>query len=1160
MLTRFAFSLLTISALIAQDPRGRITGRVTDPTGAVVPNTEISATNRDTGVKLTATTNETGAYDLLYIQPGIYDVNATANGFKVFNRPSVEVNVASRLSVDIVLQVGNITESVTVSSQTSQLETSTASIGRVVDSKRILDLPLPGGNALSLSRLAPGIVSLAAANHPSLGPATEVLSSLSANGVRGGNIEFSVDGTPAMWGTNAAYAPPADLIAEFKVQTTSYDASIGRAPGGNVNVVLRSGTNKMHSTLYFFHNNQHIQGLDLFQRQTLYNAATGPVTDQKIKTTNPLNVLNRFGATFSGPVLLPKLYDGRNKTFWIYSFEGLTRPGVERGTPFYTVPTVAERGGDFSALLPLGATYLLYDPNTTTAAANGRFQRLPLAGNIVPASRLDKTALELLSYWPLPNYQGTADGRQNFQFLQTSWNYYKSHSAKVDHNFNEKHRMFGRYNQWYNQFTSGRLFPNDALGNDRYRKNYGAVVDDIYVITPSLLNDFRIGFNRLEQSFYPLSQGFDLAKIGFAPQLVSAISADARTFPNINIAGYQPLGTANFSRSFSNYGTLTNDLSWNRGNHSVKFGGEFRVYRENSYDYSNLVPQETFNNRWTGGPMDNSPAAPIGQGLASFLLGLPSGGQISANGSVAQQSKSTAFYVQDDWRVRRNLTLNIGLRYDFDSPLTERYNRSVRGFDFTRANPIASAAIANYAKSPLPELPASQFAVNGGLTFAGSNGLPRQLWQMDRNNFSPRLGLAWTAMKDTVVRAGYGIFFVPLGSDRAAVLQNGYSVTTTLNPSNDNGLTYISSLANPFPGGWAQPPGASQGLSTDVGRGVAFFREQSVNPYMQRWSFGFQRQLPKDYFLDVSYIGNRGTKLAVNRDYNALPNRYLSTSATRDADTINFLSSQVSNPFYPVLPGTNLSGTTVARSQLLRAYPEFTSVTRSEPQGYSWYHSLQTVAEHRFRSGYTFQFNYTWSKFMEAITRLNGGDPVPEKVISDLDRTHRVALSGIYELPFGAGKRWSTPNPVVNQLAAGWQLQVVWQANSGAAIGFGNSILVQPITSVPLASSERTLDRWFNTAAFNRSPAEQLASNVRTMSTRFSGVRAPGLDVWDLSAVKTFTITERVRLQFRAEALNALNHTNLVAPVTDPTNTLFGKISGVNGFPRYIHLGLKLLF
>ena len=1160
MISRIAFLVLTVCVLCAQDPRGRITGRVTDPTGATVPNTEITATKRDTGVKLTSTTNESGTYDILYLQPGIYDVNATANGFKSFSRPAVEVSVASRIAVDIILQVGNITESVTVTSQTSQLETATASVGRVVDSKRILDLPLPGGNALSLARLAPGIVSLAAANHPSLGPATEVLSALSSNGVRGGNIEFSVDGTPAMWGTNAAYAPPAELIAEFKVQTTSYDASIGRAPGGNINVVLRSGTNKMHSTLYYFHNNQHMQGLDLFQRQTLYNAATGPVTPQKIKTTNPLNVLNRFGATFSGPVMLPKVYDGRNKTFWIFSFEGLTRPGVERGTPFYTVPTVAQRGGDFSSLLPLGATYQIYDPNTTTAAPGGRFQRLPFSGNIVPPSRLDKTALGLLDYWPLPNNQGTADGRQNFQFLQSSWNYYKSYTTKIDHNFNEKHRMFGRYNQWYNQFTSGRLFPNDALGNDRYRKNYGAVLDDIYVITPSLLNDFRVGFTRFEQSFYPLAQGFDLAKIGFAPQLVNAISANSRTFPNLNIAGYQALGTANFSRAFSNYGTLTDDLSWNRGNHSVKFGGEFRVYRENSYDFSNLVPQETFNNRWTGGPLDNSPSAPIGQGLASFLLGLPSGGQISSNASIAQQSKSTAFYLQDDWRIRKNLTLNLGIRYDFDSPLTERYNRSVRGFDFTTANPIAATAIANYAKNPLPDLPANQFAVNGGLTFAGVNNQPRQLWKMDRNNFSPRIGLAWTAMKDTVIRAGYGIFFVPLGSDRTGVLQNGYSIATTLNPSNDNGLTYISSLANPFPSGWAQPPGSSLGLSTDVGRGVTFFRDQSVNPYMQRWSFGVQRQLPKGYFIDVSYIGNRGSKLGVNRDYNALPNRYLSTLPSRDVLTINNLSAQVPNPFFPLLPGTNLAGNAVARSQLLRAYPEFTSVTRSEPQGYSWYHSLQTTAEHRFSAGYTFQVNYTWSKMMEAITRLNAGDAVPEKVISDLDRAHRIALSGIYELPFGPGKRFGTPNPVMKHLAAGWQLQVVWQANSGPPLAFGNSILTQPISSVPLPSSERTLDRWFNTAAFNRNAAEQLGSNLRTLSTRFSGVRAPGLEVWDFSAVKNFTITERVNLQFRAEALNAMNHTNLVAPVTDPTNTLFGRISGVNGFPRYIHLGLKLQF
>jgi hypothetical protein len=298
----------------------------------------------------------------------------------------------------------------------------------------------------------------------------------------------------------------------------------------------------------------------------------------------------------------------------------------------------------------------------------------------------------------------------------------------------------------------------------------------------------------------------------------------------------------------------------------------------------------------------------------------------------------------------------------------------------------------------------------------------------------------------------------------------------------------------------------------------------------------------------------------VTRQHTGIPLELLSTSPLRDQQTINYLSAQVPNPFYP-LPGTNIAGTNVARNQLLRPFPHFTGISSTEPQGYSWYHSLQTTLERRYKSGFTFQFNYTWSKMMEAISFLNEADPVPVEAISDLDRTHRLALSGIYELPFGPGKPYlSGARGVLRHIAAGWQLQAVWQFNTGQPIGFGNSLLTRDIREAALSGSDQTLDRWFNTAAFNRVPGEQLQFNQVTLSPRFSGVRAPGVDIWDISAVKNFAITEKLRLQFRSEFLNALNRSNLAAPNTAPTNTLFGRITATNGFPRYIHFGLKLIF
>ena len=1137
-------------SVVAQDARGRIGGRITDSTGAAVSAAEVTVSNPTTGVLLRAKPSEAGAYDVPYLSPGVYTVRVSAPGFKTYERASLEVRVADRLTIDVALEVGAVNDSITVSGQASLLETSTASLGRVVDTKRILELPLPGGNALSLSRLAPGVVNLGSPNHPSLGPAVEVLSSLSVNGVRSGNIEFTVDGTPSMWGQNAAYAPPTDMVAEFKVQTATYDASAGRAPGGNVNVVLRSGTNKFHSTLYHFHNNQVFTAMDLFQRQLLANPSTAPTLEERRQRANPRNILNRFGANFGGPVVLPKLYDGHNKTFWVYGCEGLTRPGIERGNSFYSVPTIAMRKGDFSELLRIDNSYQVYDPATITSAANGRFSRLPFAGNIIPAARLDRTATGLLQFWPEPNTSGTTDGRNNFQRLPQSWNEFRSHTAKVDHNFSDRHRAFARYNQTYNLFSSGQIFDNPYTGSDRYRRNKGIGLDDVYIFSPRLLANFRWGFTRFEQAFQPLSAGFDMTSVGFSRQLADAIDPQARNFPQLAIANVQTIGNGTNSRATSNYHVWASDWTLSQGKHTIRSGAEYRLYREHSYNFTPMNPQLTFGPTWTRGPLDNSPAAPNGQGMASFLLGLPTDGQINVNDSLAEQSKTLAFYVQDDWRIHSKLTINMGVRYDYDSPVTERFNRSVRGFDISVANPIDATARANYAQNPIPEISASQFRAMGGLTFAGGSQ-PRTLWQGDRNNFAPRIGLAWTARKSTVVRTGYGVYFVPLGVDRTSVNQSGFSVRNALVPSLNNGLSFIASLSNPFPAGFSRPLGATGGLSTDTGRSISYFTPTPRNGYMQRYSFGVQQELPGELLFDASYVGNRGTKLGVTRSLNPVPNQYLSTLPVRDQPTIDRLSQQVRNPFFPLLAGTDLAAQTVARSQLLRPYPQYSGVSADEPIGYSWYHSLQMQGERRFRRGFTMQVSYTWSKFMEATGFLNGGDARLEKVISDLDRQHRITGTGIWELPFGANRNW---------LIRGWQLQAVWQRNSGAPLGFGNALLTGDIRNAALGGDRQTLNTWFDTSVFNRVPAQQLASNLRTVSSRFSGVRAPGQETWDISGVKNFKVHERYTFQFRAEFLNALNKSNLAAPSTDPVNTLFGRVTATNGFPRQIHLGLKLLF
>ncbi len=1155
----FLVAVLFSAIVYGQDARGRIGGRVLDPSGAAVPHAGVEVTETATQVKTTATANESGAYEIPYLNPGNYTLVVSVVGFNSYRRTGIELRVADRLTLDISLSVGQVSESVTVSSQVSLVDTASASLGQVTDTRRIIDLPLPGGNSLSLAQFAPGVLYLAQPNHPSLGVgAVEIVSNIAVNGTRNGNVEFTVDGAPSMGGTNVSFSPPTDMVAEVKVQTATYDASIARVPGGNVNIVLKTGGNQFHGAVQWFHTNQHLEALTLFSRQFLYNPATGPVTDAKALSVNPLNILNRYSATLSGPVIFPKLYNGRNRTFWAYSYEGLNRPVKTLGSPV-TVPTAAEITGDFSALLKLGANYQIYDPATSTAAAAGRVARTPFPGNIIPASRLDKTAAGLLSSWPQANTPGTVDGFNNYTPLTSQANDQKNTVGKLDHNFNDHQHAFVRYNYASQLYIANPIVGTLTTVPDRWRYSNGAVFDDVYVISPSLLTNFRVGFTRFEQSNEPEMEGFDLVKAGFSPSLQATIDPRARQFPTLNIAGYQSIGGAANNDVISNYLTASNDLTWSKGPVILRFGGEYRLYRNNSYNWGAQNPSFTFNQKWTNGPLDSAAAAPIGQGLASYLLGLPSSGSVSLSDSYADQSYYYGFYVQSDWRVARKLTINAGVRYDYEGPITERFNRTVRGFNFGVANPLAAQVIANYAKSPLPELPVSQFGVNGGLTYAGVQGQPRGLWESSHLNFAPRVGLAWQLRPDTVIRAGYGIFFVPQGVDRNAVNQNGFTATTTMNPSLDNGLSFVANLSNPYPSGLVQPLGPGGGLLTGLGQAVNFFPSTVKSAYMQRFSFGVQRQLPKRIFLDLSYVGNRGTRLPTSRQWDPIPGSYYSKSPTRDQTTINYLSAQVANPFYPLLPSTNLSGTTVARSQLLRPYPQFTGVTGNDPDGYSWYHSLQVLTERRFRNGFTAQFNWVWSKFMEATGFLNDFDSMPSKVISDLDRTHVLHGSGIYELPFGKGKPlFSGAHGLARVLVDGWQLQATWQHNTGAALGFGNALLVAPIQNVALPSGQQTIAQWFNTAAFDRNSANQLASNVVTLSTRFSGIRAPGLDMWNISGVKNFFLTERFKLQFRAEFLNALNHTVLAAPNTTPTSSAFGSITAASNQPRFIHFGLKL--
>lgn len=1155
-------SLFLLSPAFSQEGRGTILGRITDSSSAAVPNAAIELLQKATGVRLSSRSNDQGNYEIPFLPPGLYRLSVEAAGFKKAVRDDIEIRVGDRLMLDLILELGQLAETITVTGETPLIEASTATLGQVTDRRRIVELPLSGGNPMTLLRLAPGITNTGAPNHPSLLRAVGAITSFTVDGTPAGSTHYSVDGAPAMSGSGPAFMPPAEMVEEFKVSTSTYDASIGNSPGASISLVLKSGTNEVHGSLYWFHNNIVLQGMDMFQRQQLYNTATGPVTHEKERSVAPQHVINRYGGSGYGPVVLPGLYNGKNRTFWAYGFEGYIRPSVERGNWFFTVPTALQRQGDLSELLPLGPTYQVYDPATTVAAPNGRFARQPFPGNVIPRSRLDPLAQKLLAYWPEPNVAGGSDGRLNYFRPILSHNKLGSHTGRFDHTLTQSQRLSGRFNYTYAPFVSGQVFPNEVTGNVEDRGDVLVGIDDVITISPSMVVNLRANFTRYNIVRKPQAKDFDLVAAGFDPGFVAAIDPQGRFVPEISITGYTAIGGVAPSFNHTNYWTAGGDWTMIRGNHSLRAGAEFRLYGENNYAFGNTTPSIGFGNTWTVGPLDNSPAAPIGQGMASFLLGIPTGGTMAVNASYAMQSKYTALFVHDDWKVTRRLTLNLGLRHEYFGPIAERFNRSIRGFDFAAVNPIDGAAAANYARNPIPEIPAGQFRSLGGILFAGVGGQPRGLWESSYRNFSPRVGLAWQVAQGISLRAGYGIYFFPRGADRDDVIQTGFSRPTGLVASEDNGRTFIASLANPFPRGPLPPLGAAGGLATETGNAVTFLNPSLKFGYTQRWSLSVQREFRGRLVLDASYVGNRATRLSVNRQWNPVPAQYLSRTGERDQATIDFLSTRVPNPYYPMLPGTGLASQTVARSQLLRPFPSFTGITGDEPVGYSWYHSLQLRAERRFSRGLTGQAAYTWSKWMNAITFLNPTDPLPEKVIAPQDRPQRFTFTGIWELPFGRGRAIAGHAPRWTDYAiGGWQVQAIYEAQSGAAIGFGDIIFRGDLHDLVLPIGERKPSRWFNTeAGFERDPARQLASSIRTFPSRLTGLRSKGMNIWNISAVKNFGIMEGVRLQFRTEWLNAMNHTHLAAPNTAVTNSAFGTVTSAPGFPRQIYFALKLLF
>ncbi len=1135
--------LTLLPVLCAQEFRGTVTGRVVDVQSAAVPNTKIVAILVATGAQSVTSTGLDGLFTIPFLSPGTYRLEAEAPGFKKYIRENLGVSAGERVGVDIQLSLGQQTETITVSADAPMLDTTTATAGQVINSAQVENLPMNGRTPLVLAQLAFGVVpnSDPKFNRPfdNAGP-----SGFSMGGAPSQQNELLIDGAPdTTWDLRVSYNPPVDAVQEVRVHAFEADAAYGHTGGGTANVVMKGGTNSVHGSLYEFNQVSKLQATNFFTN--------------KAGQIKPVGRYNQWGGTAGGPLWIPKVFNGKNKVFWFFAMEEINDSFPEPQTVM--VPTAPERTGDLSALLKVGANYQIYDPSTAVLAA-GHITRTPFTGNLIPSNRLSAIAKNYFQFYPLPNQPGGADGTLNYLAPAVRKDTYNSELGRLDFNLGAKNRMF--WNFRHNDRIENRndLFNNIATGRDLLRINYGTTLDDVHTFNGTTVANVRLNFSRFREATVSFGDGFNATQLGF-PGYISA-AAPKLVLPLIRFAS---------TTAGQDYNQITSDTDGSRpfnifqvfgdvvkiiGNHSLKIGADAREARDSNQSYGSSQGVYTFNTNWTKAA-DNSTSAPVGQDLAAFLLGMPTSGSFDINALRTNQNKYLALFVQDDWRVRSNLSLNLGVRFEREFPNTERYNRSIGNFDSTSPSPIATQAQAAYALKP-DVIAASQFKVLGGPLFP-TNSNPA-IFSPQSRMFSPRIGFAWTPLGNkTVIRGGTGVFMFPINNP--SYNQPGFSQSTSLVASLNNFLTPYATLANPFPDGFQQPTGSSLGLATNLGKSLSYYNPTIHNPYSIRWEFSVQRELPGEMAFEMAYIGNHAVHLLMDRNFDAVPAGYLSTSPARDQATIDYLGFIVANPFAGLIPGQSLNGATVSRQTLLTPFPQFTGITlQSTNAASSYFQSVDARVEKRMSHGLSILANFTYSKLIARDNYKNATDTQPEKRVAADDRPLRLVLSGSYTFPLGKGKAVDFHSGVLNRMVGGWVLNGIYVNQVGAPLTFGSNIIYKggDLNNNPHPSN---LDApMFDTTRFNTVSSQQLGSNIATFGTRYGNLRQDGAANVDLSLIKNTNITEKVKFQLRFEAFNALNRPSFDPPNLTVTSSAFGKITTQPNLPRSIQMAARLTF
>lgn len=1124
----FLLSTLLAGSLSAQSITGSITGIISDPTGGVIPGATVEVTNTETNIRTVAKSDASGNYTAPQLPRGNYRVEVVAPGFKKSVQENIVVQVYQAVRLDIQMTVGEIAESVSVMAEVQRLETENATLAKVVDNNIIVNMPFNTRNVYTLVFLTPGVTGTVGNSYGEM--------RYSVNGARARTMDTMIDGVTAAHPTVNGFAgisvfPSVDAIEEFKLLGADYPAEFGRSLGSVLNVVFKSGTNQFHGAAYEFLRNSVMDSNNWFD-----NRRGAKLLSFK---------RSQYGGVFRGPVI-------KDRTFFMVSFEALRERRAD--STIASVPTAMERTGDFSQTkTAAGALITIYDPLTTRANPSGSgYIRTPFTGNLIPSARFDPVGVNVAKFYPTPNLTPAgALNQNNFGSSATKPLNMTQSDYRVDQVITQNQRFFARYSTRLNDDQATVFFPGEikqAEGRINVEDHvHGAVADYTNTLTPTMVLNARLGFARTKYIYANQGFGFAPSSLGLPKYVDTAV--DFLTFPGFSVSDYRSLGGGDHRQNaFMSY-TAVGSLTRTQGKHTMKMGSEMRMLRVNTNE-GRSAGSFSFGRGMTQGPNPTQSSTSAGNGFASLLLGAGSGGSLQATyKNVATQSYYIAGYFQDDWRVTKTLTLNLGLRWDVDLPRTERYNRT-NWFDPTAATPAGQI---------IP-------GVTGGLVFAGVGGNPRTQFKADTNNWAPRIGLSWQFMPKTVLRLGYAHIYGPSQQAAAGTIGTmGWRVDNTWVASID-GLTPNYYLRDPWPTGTAQAKGSANGVLTQFGNSIEATTQDIISPRVRQMNVNLQRELPFATLFEVAYVGTRGYQLHRNEEgglsLNQLDPKYMSLGSG--------LNAQVDNPFYGKISGGVLAQPKTTRAQLLRPYPQFTDVIPIYSVGSSsFYHSLQVSGTKRMSKGLQMQLAYTWAKNLDdGLSHQDSYNIRADRALSDIDVAHRATIAGVYDLPFGRGRHFGGDwNKAVDAFLGGWQVNGLTSLSTGTPIGFSASNNAGIFNMAIRANNDGKSGRLEGpvqdrlTAYFDKSHYTQPAAfTFGNMGPRDPGIRNDGIFNWDLSVFKNFRLTEKFGLQFRAEALNAFNTPRFSGPNTSVTSSSFGTITSQANAPRQMQMGLKVLF